>query len=351
MSTRSSRFPFIDALKALASQLIVLHHLAYYGPMSDSAYELVPALIGWLSEYGRQAVPVFLVVGGFLAARSLAPRGRLVSADPLALIWQRYAKLVLPYLTALAVAIAGAAVARMWMEHDSIPAAPTLLQIMAHVLLLQDLAGVEALSAGIWYIAIDFQLFALLVALLWLARRAERAVPGRRQFGPALLVVAGCASLFFFNRDGTWDVSAFYFVGAYAMGVLCYWASARGRSPAWLVALAAVTGAALMLDFRSRLVVALAVALVLGLARRRKFLERWPDVRPVAFLGRISYSVFLVHFPVCLVVNALFYRFAGDDPIANLAGMAAAWAASTVAGALFFRLVEDPAREIRLAAS
>ena len=36
------RLPFIDALKALASQLIVLHHLAFYGPMSDYARSLAP---------------------------------------------------------------------------------------------------------------------------------------------------------------------------------------------------------------------------------------------------------------------------------------------------------------------
>jgi hypothetical protein len=36
---------FIDTLKALACQLIVLHHLAFYGPMSDHAYSLAPDLI------------------------------------------------------------------------------------------------------------------------------------------------------------------------------------------------------------------------------------------------------------------------------------------------------------------
>ena len=33
---RIHRFPMIDAFKAVASQLIVLHHLAAYGPVSDA---------------------------------------------------------------------------------------------------------------------------------------------------------------------------------------------------------------------------------------------------------------------------------------------------------------------------
>ena len=40
--------------------------------------------------------------------------------------------------------------------------------------------GGEALSAGVWYVAIDFQLFALAVGLLWLGRQ------GRPQQGQGL---------------------------------------------------------------------------------------------------------------------------------------------------------------------
>jgi peptidoglycan/LPS O-acetylase OafA/YrhL len=32
-----SHFHFLDLLKAFAAQLIVLHHLAFYGPMTDHA--------------------------------------------------------------------------------------------------------------------------------------------------------------------------------------------------------------------------------------------------------------------------------------------------------------------------
>ena len=42
-SASSSRIPFFDALKAIASQLIVLHHLIAYGPMSEVARRHRPA--------------------------------------------------------------------------------------------------------------------------------------------------------------------------------------------------------------------------------------------------------------------------------------------------------------------
>ena len=68
--------------------------------------------------------------------------------------------------------------------HDSIPDAPDILQLLAHALLLQDLLDQEALSAGVWYVAIDFQLFALAVTLLWLSGRIERRCPTLKATAP-----------------------------------------------------------------------------------------------------------------------------------------------------------------------
>jgi peptidoglycan/LPS O-acetylase OafA/YrhL len=59
-------------------------------------------------------------------------------------------------------------------------------------------------------------------------------------------------------------------------------------------------------------------------------------------LATISFSVFLVHFPVCLVVNAAFTRFVSDQPHEQALGMLVAWAASLAAGAAFYRWVELP---------
>jgi peptidoglycan/LPS O-acetylase OafA/YrhL len=58
----------IDALKGLAWTLIIWHHLAAYGPMSDVVQLAAPGVIGWLYHYARMAVQVFLVVGSFLFA-------------------------------------------------------------------------------------------------------------------------------------------------------------------------------------------------------------------------------------------------------------------------------------------
>jgi hypothetical protein len=85
-------------------------------------------------------------------------------------ITRRFVRLVVPYSVALLLAVLVAALVGSWMDHPSVPGAPDLGQLVANALLLQDIVGEEALSAGVWYVAIDFQLFAGSVLLLALVR-------------------------------------------------------------------------------------------------------------------------------------------------------------------------------------
>lgn len=340
------RLPLVDLLKAVASQLIVLHHLAFYGPMSDQVATWAPQLVDWLSQHGRLAVHVFLVVGGYLAARQLAPAGRLqVAGSLLAVVRHRYLRLVLPYAGTLLVAMLCTAVARRWLEHDSIPDAASAWQVAAHLLLLQDLLGISALSAGVWYVAIDLQLFVLLLALLWLAAVLER----RLGWGPStsIWLISGMAlmALLHFNRNPSWDIAAPYFFGSYGLGVLAAWHGAPGVRPhARLLAWCAFAGVllALSLEFRSRVALAAVTACALAFAGAAgRSLHGW-GVRVIEWLSSISYSLFLIHFGVCLVVNAVFTRFLPSSVTVQSAGVLVAWGASVAAAALFHRWVEQP---------
>jgi len=335
------RMALIDALKALGSQFIVLHHLAFYGPMSDWAHQLMPGLMDWLSRDARMAVQVFLVVGGFLAARSLAPQGVLLTREPLALLQKRYLRTVAPYLVALLIGIACSEVARHWMAHDSIPERAEFGQFVAHALLLHGVLGIDSLSAGVWYVAIDFQLFVLLAATLWVAR----ALGGRVGLSVALLLAGVTLSLYHFNLDAEWDSWALYFLGAYGLGALSYWASQprRGlKGLAWLLLFALLVTGALALEFRARIACALMTALLLGVAHSGQWLSRWPQGRVWAYFGQISYSVFLLNFPVSLLVTAFFTRFVPANAWLQSAGVLLAWMVCNLAGAAFFHGIEQP---------
>ena len=344
--------PMVDLGKAIASQLIVLHHLALYGPMSDVAGVLAGGLREWLVDHARLAVQVFLVIGGFLAARGLlptpdAPAGRFPSALPRTLL-RRVQRLMPPYGVALLAAVACACVARGLSDHAEIPEAPTAGQFIANALLLQDVLGEQALSAGFWYVAIDLQLYAVLALLCavragWAGEGAcERAWRGRVTVLAVLLLTAG--ALLEFNRDRTLDIWAPYFFGAYGLGILAQWAQATPHRLRWTTLIVLLTGLALLVEWRSRIALAGAVALVLALdvGRTWRWLRAGPLQRLLAFLSRISYTVFLLHYPVMLVVGAVFYRLWPASPEMHLVGLLVAWGLALLAGWGLERVLASP---------
>jgi peptidoglycan/LPS O-acetylase OafA/YrhL len=339
-STVQGRQTHIDALKLIASQLIVLHHFVAYGPLADALDTAAPKLTDWFYDYARMAVQVFLVLGGYLAVRSLAPNGVVRVISPLRLIFQRYQRLILPLLAALVITMTSAAIARHWISDEFIPTAPTWGQLLAYVTLSYNLLGYAALSAGVWYVAIDFQLFALLTLLLWRGQHTHW------RYAPLLGLML--ASLFFFNMDEGLDNWALYFFGAYGLGGAAFWAG-NARRPAWRLGLLAAVGAlALAFDFRVRIALALAVALWLGLLQWRShtapFHSRLPVwlVRVVAHFGKTSYALFLVHFSVLMIGNALFARLGlhGTGPAGLV--LLCCWAACLALAIGFERWVETP---------
>jgi len=341
----SGRLRFLDGLRAIAAQLIVWHHLAFYGPLSDVARRLTPFLVDVLHHHARMAVQVFLVIGGFVTAQHLDGLRRLDLRCFLREVGHRYRRTGGPYLMTLALAVAANALASQWMDHRSISAAPTIGQLIAHAFYLHDILGYQALSAGIWYLAVDFQLFILVLAMAGVLRALAARLTMSAEAATALtrLVFAGlaAASLLWFNRDNAYDHWAVYFFGSYFLGMLLRWVLGGALALWMLWAYFAMVVAAISIDWRPRLLVAALTAVIILLAARRRLLANWPNNALVAYLGRISFSLFLVHFPVCLVINAWFSRLP-LTPWQSWAAMFLAYGASLVAAMVFHRFVEAP---------
>ena len=346
---KNNRSGLVDVLKGLACAVIVLHHLSSYGPMVDVARPLVPDLMAFLYNYGRLAVQVFLVVAGFMAAASLAPQGVARFEGGLKLIGRRYARLALPYFVALTAAIWAAGLARQGQYSESIPAAASVGDVIIHMVMLQNVLGIDALSAGAWYLAIDLQLFALTVLILaaarWLAKHSSTEVAVQWSLG--LVALACAASLLWFNRHPELDVTAIYFYGSYGLGLLTYWAvhSSNPQTRKAMLASIAVLGiAALAVEFRERIALALFVALALLLATRSSVAQAVLNSRqlgPLRYLGRISYSVFLIHYPVLLLFNALMGQWWPHEPWANAFAMMLTFACSVAVADQLYRHVEN----------
>jgi peptidoglycan/LPS O-acetylase OafA/YrhL len=322
----------VDVLKVVAAQFIVWHHFSAYGPMADTMTLVWPNLVNWLYEDARLAVQVFLVVGGYLAGQSVIHKP---IQQPLTLIVKRYLRLAPFYVLALALITLAVAASHSTIHSDWLPTAPTGWQFLAHALLVHDLFGVEALSSGAWYVAIDFQLYALLIVFCYLLRTPHDK---RLSIGIAMLCAA---SMWQFNRMKTLDIWAIYFFAAYGLGVLAAWAKRSSFDAAvfWVTALLAV--GALWLEFRSRL--CLATLTAIWLVIKPKGMVHWTPMKRVLHrLSNSAYVLFLTHFGVIVLFSDMWNKSHFYDPDTALALTCFAWLCCVGMGLFLHEKVEVP---------
>ena len=332
------RLPFIVALRAFAALLILWHHFALYPPLREWAAPLVGGLLDWLEHHAR-ATQVFFVVGGYVMARSMSAREwSLARIGSFAM--QRYLRLGIPYLATIALILPIYAFARGWVPDDVLGSPVSLPQLLAHLFFLQDLLGYEPLSAGLWFVCINFQLGLVYAAGLWLRDRLGR---GSTDYVGLLGWPLAILSLFYVNLDPAWESWWLYFFPYFFLGIVIHRALAGGRAGLEFWAFQTVMVVALYYEWRWRLGIAVAAGFLLFAAERLDFCARWPRNRVVARLGQVSYSLFLVHFPVLVAVSAIWARLGWTSPAAAVAGLLAAFLLSIAAAFVFHRWVEVPA--------
>ena len=337
----TSRSHLMDGLRVLAAHMIVLHHLASYGPLADGLAQAAPVLHQVLFDYGRFATQIFLVMAGYLAAQGL----RLQNPASLLLrLRQRYLRLVPPFALAILLVALVVALFRPWIDQDWLTEPSSLWQWLSHVLLIQDLVGQPSMTVGAWYVAIDFQLFLVLSLVGWGVARA-----GAGQGVLVTVVALLCLmSQWFFNRDPSADIWAGYFLESYGVGALLAWARVQAPTAAaaraWLGVCLASALLAGWLYPRPRLWLTVVVCLALY-----AWAERWhPTARCSAWLQRLSdtsYALFLTHFAPLVVGNALWIRSGADSPVWFMTLLLLTWGACIGLAVIFHRSVETLMRK------
>ena len=349
-------YPFIDAIRGVASLVILAHHLLTYVPRTDETLAAVPVFHHVVWWYGGLATQVFLVISGFVGGVSLA-RATPEAADLARLMLVRYLRLALPAVATLLFAIVlYAIVPPSWAAFplfDEISAPG----VLAHVAFLQDVLGYPSLLAGFWYLSIDLQCNAVLSLLIIAQDAILRRMPGLSLSASSRLaqgfaavglpMLVAVLSLFVWNGAVAHEIYATYFFGIVFLGTLAGLAVA-GRIPpsifwAYVASFAVAAGAGVV-QSRPHLAVALVAGVAIYLlARRQPVAASRADSLPLlGWLGRISYSLFLVHYPTIWAVTSVARGIGGDTAAASWPSLVAAVAASLVAAVLLHRLVEVP---------
>jgi peptidoglycan/LPS O-acetylase OafA/YrhL len=336
----------IDLLKVVAAQVILWHHFCRYGPLARTIESAGHDWVNVIGNHGRHAVQVFLVLSGFLAARSVSTFFTTSSLTELAKSLQRawvvrVWRLGKPYWLMLLVTMTVSAIARQIQPDIDTPAAPHWWQVLTHILFLQDIFASDALSTGVWYVAIDLQLsllfWFLLLACGALTAKAGNINPAKAERALEIIVwLLMLMALFALNRWRSIDVWAVYFFGSFGIGVVTGFRLVqvdRKTSLFWIL-LVSTFGIAMAIEWRPGLLVALASAALLWRANSHPEAEldqkRLPHLWLVwlSRLSRESYPLFLFHYPVVLLIGTMINLYWPEQVIPSMLGLMASWAIS-----------------------
>lgn len=334
------RLAFLDALRGAAATWVVLFHFGEGGQIAT----LRAALPSWLDqsifEAGHFGVPVFFVLSGFVIAHSIGddhvtPRyfGRFAL--------RRAIRLDIPYWASIAVVLAFVALKRLVLPATTLAsAAPG--NVLAHMFYLQEFLGLQPINPVYWTLTYEVQFYLLFCVLLGVTH-ALRQTPGDRRPEAAVFTLAAIVAIAWplipaLHARGVALVTWYSFL----LGAFASWTLSGRLKPRWF----GLFAAALLVMWSSThdafAMACLATAVLIYIAGRAGKLSGWCNSRLPQFLGKISYSLYLVHVPVSGAAFYLLSRLHGETVWNDLLAAVIVLVINCVAAWCFWWLAERP---------
>ncbi len=343
-----NRYALIDGLRGLGALAIAAYHIFRYGDLPVAAAPVLPDFLKTCLANGWMAVQWFFVIGGFAAV--LATRNwKSTITETMIHIIKRVLRLGAVYWVALAVtALLTILAIDSWNDRSLNDAKPTPHQFIAHLFFLQDILGFDCLNTGVWFIAIALQLDVVFVGLLTLSFAVSQVLQRRQVRSADAVSLALCYlpltvwSLFWSLKDPATDVWFHHFFCMFMLGAVMGWVVLGRLTSTWFWAYCGLVGVQLVNHYTSELLIALVAALSIYTCWRLGKLQTWLNAPVLQSLGTLSYSLFVIHYPVSWTVGKIGYHLTGDNAVAACGWLLVSLAASLAAAWLLYNFVERP---------
>lgn len=323
------RLDELDALRGLAAMSVVFGH--YFLLLATNTR--TDSRLGWYFLYpnsaGRDAVILFFILSGFvLAIPAIEHRPQSYPA----FIIRRVFRVYLPYLAALLIAVWGdfalhGPVTRSTWFHQFWSTSVDWSLVWRHVLFLGNY-NTDQFDPPFWSLVYEMRLSIIFPALCALVLKLKPKqslmlagiLSGASQF--AVFLHPGYSKLAFAD---TLHYAALFVIGIYLARMHGHLCEVYERISGFDSVLIAIFAASLYiygstiangillglgkinLDFLADWPTALGTAALIVLSSSSRYSHRLLRSKPILFLGKISYSVYLLHFLVMLVFIHLLY--------------------------------------------
>lgn len=352
----------LDALtgvRALAAAWVVLLHIALLTPVLLPEVPVVSRFIGG----GNLGVDIFFMLSGFIIAYTYLDKlKKPAPGEVKRFLWLRVARIYPVHFVMLMVVLAMLIVTTMLGMPPDDDRRFSVLSFVMNLFMLQAVPPALAWDDPAWSISTEF--FAYLAFPLMAPVLAK--VRPRKAFGlmAAIIAVGIVALLFIVYTAHEWP----YWSGYALMWVriaVCFTAGAllfvvwRERGPearaqlAWMLPVGLLGIAVVSLVSPPAEALELPVLaypfipmVLVGCASGAGALAHFFSTKPMVWGGKISYSVYLVHFPMLLVIQQVIERLGvtAGSPLAIVL-LIATFGLVVAAGAFLYTFVEEPARK------
>ena len=347
---------FLDGVRGLAALWVVLSHLWIIPCGLGARNNWLGPLTNW-TLYSHFAVDIFIVVSGFCLILPAARDGTL-HGGAWVFYGRRARRILPPFYAALVLSVLVFVVIEAL--HNK-PLEISLPALLANILLLQDiLPKLNLFNGPFWSIAVEWQIYFLFPALVWFLGKY-----GKRSVLIFALVVSGALTAFLQWRHPEIAQACPWYLLLFAIGLCAGKVSAQcpDRNETVLCAaliVLSLAGVAAVIhahpitghgggDFGAYLPLIDPLAGI-GTAAGLLWVTRSPrrvpllSWRPLVSLGTWAYSLYLVHLPCLLLLNALVTTFRPEwrQPLPHVYALIAGLPLVFGTARLFFLAFEKP---------
>jgi peptidoglycan/LPS O-acetylase OafA/YrhL len=366
---KPGRLLFLDGLRAVAALAVIAFHV--YDQDTSPLHSILrrlPYLFRWLMMRGNQGVEIFFVLSGFVITRSVSRDWvdfRFIGRFAL----RRSLRLDPPYWAVLSIVLLLKVVL---VHHD-----PSLswfkgrgfdgFDVISNYLYLQTLLQRKIVLGVSWTLCVELMFYLTYVFLLGIAQRSSMFLHRKKGsnaqsdhvrpdpvvltllFGSTFICSAWC---WYIWNVGQWGHNGWYmYIGRWHMffvGALLQWVLGRWV-PRQLLTLSLLLIVALELwsnwcgnGIEMGGMVVTLTAMVIFAADVFNRWDRWLSGRFIQQIGRISYSIYLVHLPVCTFVSVTILHLLGQRPLAAAIAVPLCFGMSIAVAQICYLLVEKP---------
>jgi peptidoglycan/LPS O-acetylase OafA/YrhL len=325
------RIGSLDSLRGVAALIVVLHHITVMLPPVPALTKYSPLRVLFA---GEQAVFVFFILSGFVLFLAIGKKVDARSILPFCL--KRICRIYLPFVVAIMLSAA------LWhlIQPQPIPeltsffnsdcwgVVPTWSLIAGH-LEMTNVPSLRSLDQVMWSLVVELRISLIFPALAALVLWNWRvAFAGSLVFSELCFIAHHSGySLGRFDLIHT-GMFCYLFVGGATLAL--HINAIRQRLHVGSMAGVLLWAVALFLFSVSperfgSLLTGVGASLILVLSLNETWVSRLLDAPPLVWLGRVSYSLYLIHLPIMLATAHLLYGLVPPSislPIGVLATMA-----------------------------